>query len=59
MSKVKITLVKGLAKRTPVQKATLKALGFKRSYQSLEKDVNPAIQGMIDQVKHLLTVENI
>jgi large subunit ribosomal protein L30 len=59
MSKVKITLVKGLAKRTPVQKATLKALGFKRSYQTLEKDVNPAIQGMIDQVKHLLTVENI
>jgi large subunit ribosomal protein L30 len=59
MSKVKITLVKGLAKRTPVQKATLKALGFKRSYQTLEKDVNPAIQGMIDQVKHLLTIENI
>jgi large subunit ribosomal protein L30 len=59
MSKVKITLVKGLAKRTPVQKATLRALGFKRSYQTLEKDVNPAIQGMIDQVKHLLTVENI
>jgi len=59
MGKVKITLVKGMSKRTPVQRATLTALGFKKSYQSVEKDVNPAIQGMINQVKHLLKVENI
>jgi large subunit ribosomal protein L30 len=59
MAKVKITLVKGLAKRSPVQKKTLIALGFKRSYQSLEKEVNPAVQGMINTVKHMLKVENI
>jgi large subunit ribosomal protein L30 len=59
MGKVKITLVKGMSKRTPVQRATLTALGFKKSYQSVEKDVNPAIQGMINKVKHLLTIENI
>lgn len=59
MAKVKITLVKGLSKRSPVQKKTLVALGFKRSYQTLEKEVNPAVQGMIDTVKHMLKVENI
>jgi large subunit ribosomal protein L30 len=59
MTKVKITLVKGMSKRSPVQRATLTALGFKRSYQAVEKDVNPAIQGMINKVKHLLKVENI
>lgn len=59
MSKVRITLVKGVAKKTPVQRATLSALGFKRTYQVLEKETNPAIDGMIAKVKHLLKVETI
>jgi large subunit ribosomal protein L30 len=59
MGKVKITLVKGKSKRSPVQRATLTALGLKKAQHSIEKEVNPAIQGMIDQVKHLLKVENI
>ncbi|HRH11777.1 MAG TPA: 50S ribosomal protein L30 [Bacteroidia bacterium] len=59
MGKVKITLVKSKSKRSPVQRATLTALGLRKSYQTIEKEVNPAIQGMIDQVKHLLKVENI
>jgi large subunit ribosomal protein L30 len=59
MSKVKITLVKGRAKRSPAQRATLVALGFKRSYQTVEKDVNPAVQGMIDKVAHMLKIEKI
>jgi len=59
MGKVKITLVKGTSKRSPAQRATLVALGFKRSQQAIEKDVNPAIQGMISKVAHLLKIENI
>lgn len=59
MAKVKITLVKGRSKRSPRQRATLVALGFKRTYQSIEKTVNPAIQGQIDTVKHMLKIENI
>ncbi len=59
MTKVKLTLVKGTSKRSPAQRATLVALGFKRTYQMIEKDVNPAIAGMINKVKHLLKVENI
>jgi large subunit ribosomal protein L30 len=59
MAKVKLTLVKGLSKRSPVQKKTLTALGFKRSYQTLEKELSPSIEGMINVVKHMLKVENI
>ena len=59
MGKVKLTLVKGISKRSPVQRATLTALGLRKTHHSIEKDVNPAIQGMIDKVKHLLKVENI
>jgi large subunit ribosomal protein L30 len=57
MGKVKITLVKGMSKRTPVQRATLAALGFRKSQQSLEKESNPSIDGMIRQVAHLLKIE--
>jgi len=59
MSKVKLTLVKGMSKRSPAQRATLEALGLKRIRQSVEKDTNPAIDGMVVKVKHLLKVENI
>jgi large subunit ribosomal protein L30 len=59
MGKVKLTLVKSQSKRSPSQKATLTALGLGKTNSSVEKDVNAAIQGMIDKVKHVLKVENI
>jgi large subunit ribosomal protein L30 len=59
MSKVKLTLLKSISKRTPVQRATLTALGLGKTHSSVEKEVNPAIAGMINKVKHVLKVENI
>ena len=59
MAKVKITLVKGRSKRSPAQRATLVALGFRKTHHSIEKELNPAIQGQIDAVKHMLKIENI
>ncbi len=59
MGKVKITLVKSTAKRTPVQKATLIALGLGKTNSAVEKEMTPAINGMINKVKHVLKVENI
>jgi large subunit ribosomal protein L30 len=59
MGKVKLTLVQGKSKRTPSQKATLVALGLKKTNSSVEKETNPAIDGMINKVKHVLRVENI
>ena len=37
-------------------KETLKALGFKKMNQTIEKNDTPAIRGMIDKVSHLLEV---
>jgi large subunit ribosomal protein L30 len=59
MAKVKLTLTRGMAKRSPVQRATLQALGLRRTNASVEKELNPAIEGMINKVKHVLKVENI
>ncbi|MBA3664464.1 MAG: 50S ribosomal protein L30 [Bacteroidetes bacterium] len=59
MGKVKITLVKGTSKRSPSQRATLTALGFKKTHQTIEKESNPAIDGMISKVAHLLRIENV
>lgn len=59
MGKVKLTLVKGISKRTPSQRATLVALGLGKTNSSSEKEVTPAIQGMINKVKHVLKVENV
>ncbi len=59
MEKVRLTLVKSTAKRSPAQKATLIALGLGKTDSSVEKELNPAINGMINKVKHVLKVENI
>ena len=59
MKKIKITQVKssiGYRKRT---KATLIALGLKKMNQSVLKEKNDSIIGMVDTVSHLVKVEEI
>ncbi len=41
------------------QKATVRALGFRKVGQVLVKDDTPAIRGMINTVKHLVSVEEV
>jgi large subunit ribosomal protein L30 len=57
MSKVKITLVKSPIDKSKRQKATLKALGFKKINQSVERESNPQLEGMVRVVAHLVKVE--
>ncbi len=59
MSKVKITQVKSTIKRPEVQKRTMQALGLGKMNRSVEKELNPAIEGMIRAVQHMIVVENI
>jgi large subunit ribosomal protein L30 len=59
MKKVRLTLTKSMAKRTPRQKATIEALGLGKTHSSVEKEVSTSIEGMINKVKHVLKVENI
>ncbi len=59
MGKIKITLVKSAIHRPKNQKATLVALGLSRLNESVEKETNPQVLGMVKKVKHLLTVQEI
>jgi large subunit ribosomal protein L30 len=59
MSKVRITQVKSSIDRSKDQKVTLIALGLKKLNRSIEIELNPQLEGMVNKVKHLLKVENI
>ena len=56
MKKVKIKQVRSGIGRPLRQKRTLEALGFKRLNQTIEVEVSPQVQGMIDAVSHLIEV---
>ena len=59
MAQVKITQVRSTIKRPAVQKRTMQALGLGKINRSVVKELNPAIQGMIRAVQHMIVVENI
>ncbi|MCX8079696.1 MAG: 50S ribosomal protein L30 [Bacteroidia bacterium] len=59
MSKVKITLIKSRIRKSKEVLANLDALGLKKINQSIIKELNPAIEGMIKRTKHLIKVENL
>jgi large subunit ribosomal protein L30 len=59
MSKVKITQVRSIIDQSKRQKATIKALGLRKINHSVEKDLTPQVQGMINKVSHLVVVENL
>lgn len=56
MATVKITLVKSGIDRPSNQKKTLNALGLRKMNHSVELEHTPQIKGMINVVKHLVTV---
>ena len=59
MAQVKITLTKSFIKRNQRQRATVQALGLKKLNHSIVKESTPQVQGMINAVAHLLTIEKI
>jgi large subunit ribosomal protein L30 len=56
MATIKIKQVRSAIKRPAVQKATVKALGFKKLNQTLEKEATPQILGMVKKVQHMVEV---
>ncbi len=59
MGKVKVTQVRSQIRRPKDQKRTLEALGLRKMNQVVEHDATPTILGMINKVKHLVSVEEI
>ena len=56
MSKVKLTQVKSVIDRPERQKATMIALGLRKMNASVEVEATPQIKGMIEKVKHLVSI---
>ena len=57
--KLKITLIKSTIGAVPKNKATVEAMGLKKIGKSVEMPNNEATKSMIQQVRHLVKVEEI
>ena len=57
--KLKITLVKSTIGSIPKHRKTVEALGLRKLHKSVEMPNNAAVRGMVDQVRHLVKVEEI
>ena len=56
MATIKIKQTKSGINRPERQKRTLRALGFTKMNQVLDKEATPQILGMLKKVEHLVTV---
>jgi len=59
MADLHITLVRSTIGCKPKQKLTVTALGLRKLNSTVVHKDNPAIRGMIHQVRHLLKVEEV
>ena len=59
MKKIRVKQVKSKIRRPQNQKRTLEALGLRKMNQVVEHNATPAILGMVNKVKHLLSVEEV
>jgi len=59
MAKIRITQVSSKIGRPERQKRTLEALGLKRIRHTVEHEATAQILGMVNKVKHLVTVEEV
>lgn len=55
--KVEITQVKSVVARPKNQRLTMQALGLGKMHRTVEKELTPQIQGMINKVNHLVSVK--
>ncbi len=57
--KLKITLVKSPIGAIPKHRKTVEALGLRKVNKTVEMPDNAAVRGMVEQVRHLVKVEEI
>lgn len=59
MAKLKVTLVRSTIGAIPKHRKTVEALGLGKINSSNLHEDNAAIRGMVEQVRHLVKVEEI
>lgn len=57
MAKIKVTQIKSKIGSTERQKRVLESLGLRRINHTVEHEAVPTILGMVEKVKHLVSVE--
>ena len=58
-AKLKITLVRSTIGAIPKHRKTVKAMGLRKLNKTVVMPDNPAVRGMIQQVRHLVKVEEV
>ena len=56
MAKIKIKQIRSEIGKIKSQRETIKALGFKKIGQIVEKEDTPQIRGMINRVNHMVEI---
>ena len=56
---IRITQIRSIIGAVPKHKLTIEALGLRRTYQTIVKNDTPQIRGMLKQVRHLVSVEEV
>ncbi len=59
MSTLKITYVRSVIGQKPDQEKTVKALGFRKLHQTIERPDSPQLRGMVHKIRHLVMVEEV
>ena len=59
MSRLKVTQRRSVIDRPKDQKSTIRRLGLHRINDSVLKEDRPEIRGMVQTVRHLVTVEEV
>ena len=57
--KVQVTQVRSTVKRPGDQVRTIQALGLGKINRTVEKELTPQIEGMINKVRHLVEVKEL
>lgn len=56
---LRITLVRSTIGRPQDQETTVRSLGLRRLHQTVERPDTPDVRGMVNKVRHLVTVEPV
>ncbi len=59
MSRLRVTYRKSTIGYARDQKATIAALGLKRLHQTVEHEDNASLRGMIQKVRHLVSIDGV
>ena len=59
MARLKITLTRSPIGVKPAHRKTVRALGLRKMHQTVLKNDDPAIRGMIRSISHMVVYEEI